>query len=235
MQITSSASSPGGRVSLARAFAISIAFHILLLWPAATVWHETVPSVPMVASLHSAAAPVAPAQPVRPPSLAQAAKRRNDNSAVAESLAIAAEQGETHAPDTSGSTASPATGSGPQAAPSAAEARPAAASALPAAAGLDADGLRAYRIALAGAARRYKRYPTRAIEAGWRGTTELRISVAAGQPVPAVQVIKSSGYPVLDEAALEMLRLALPATTVPATLRERSFAVELPIVFDLPQ
>jgi protein TonB len=53
--------------------------------------------------------------------------------------------------------------------------------------------------------------------------------------VPAVQVINSSGYPVLDEAALEMLRLALPAATVPASLRERSFAVELPIVFDLPQ
>lgn len=109
------------------------------------------------------------------------------------------------------------------------------ASALPASPGVDAEGLRTYRVALAGEARRYKRYPAQAIEAGWSGTTELRISVMPGRATPAVQVTKSSGYPVLDEAALEMLRRALPATTIPASLRERAFSVELPIVFDLPQ
>jgi protein TonB len=109
------------------------------------------------------------------------------------------------------------------------------ASALPASPGLDGEGLRRYRVALAGEARRYKRYPAHAIEAGWSGTTEVRVSVAAGQPVPVVQLVKSSGHPVLDEAALEMLRRAVPATAIPAALRERAFAVELPIVFDLPQ
>jgi protein TonB len=115
------------------------------------------------------------------------------------------------------------------------EARPAVASALPASPGVDADGLRAYRVALAGEARRYKRYPAQAIEAGWSGTTELRVSVTPGRSAPIVQVTKSSGYGVLDEAALEMLRRALPVTTIPASLRERAFSVELPIVFDLPQ
>jgi periplasmic protein TonB len=115
------------------------------------------------------------------------------------------------------------------------EARAAAASALQPSPGLDAEGLRAYRVALAGEARRYKRYPPRAIEAGWSGTTELRVSMAPGQAVPAVQLSQSSGYPVLDEAALDMLRRALPATPIPASLRERAFSVDLPIVFDLPQ
>ena len=114
-------------------------------------------------------------------------------------------------------------------------ARPVVASALPASPGFDAEGLRAYRFALAGEARRHKRYPARAVEAGWSGTTELRISVTPGQSVAAVQMTKSSGYPVLDEAALEMVRRAAPATTIPASLRERAFSVELPIVFDLPQ
>jgi protein TonB len=215
---------PGG---LIRAFAISIACHVLLLWPAAIVWQESVPSTPMVASLRPSAAPVAPALPV--------AVRPSTNPIPAKPRSIAAEQAETRTIDTSSSTASPVTGSEAPAALPVAEARPAVASALPPSAGTDAEGLRAYRVALAGEARRHKRYPPRAIEAGWSGTTELRVSMAPGQAVPVVQVSKASGYPVLDEAALEMMRRALAATPIPASLRERTFSVDLPIVFDLPQ
>jgi hypothetical protein len=32
-----------------------------------------------------------------------------------------------------------------------------------------------------------------------------------------------------------MLRRAMPATTIPVSLRERAFSVNLPIVFDLPE
>ena len=46
--------------------------------------------------------------------------------------------------------------------------------------GLDADGVRAYRLALAREARRYKRYPREAIDAGWQGTVEVLVAVAAG-------------------------------------------------------
>lgn len=148
---------------------------------------------------------------------------------------MVAEQGETRVIDTLSSTPRPVTGSAPEAAPQPPEARPVVASALPASPGVDAEGLRTYRVALAGEARRYKRYPAQAIEAGWSGTTELRVSVTPGRSAPAVRVSKSSGYPVLDEAALEMLRRALPATAIPASLREQAFSVELPIVFDLPQ
>lgn len=222
MQITSV---PGG---LVRAFAVSIAFHVLLLWPAATVWQEAVPSAPMVASLRPSVAPVAPAQP--------AIVHQRTNPPPAKPRAVVAEQGETRVVDTLSSTPSPATGSEPEAAPQPPEARPVVASALlPASPGVDAEGLRTYRVALAGEARRFKRYPAQAIEAGWSGTTELRVSVMPGQSAPAVQISKSSGYPVLDEAALAMLRRALPTTAIPASLRERAFSVELPIVFDLPQ
>jgi protein TonB len=212
---------------LVRAFAVSIAFHVLLLWPAVTVWQEAVPAAPMVASLRPSAAPVAPAQP-------PVADQRTSTPA-AQPRPIVAAQEETRAPEPSISTASPATGSEPPAPPPPPEARPLVASALPASPGVDAEGLRTYRFALAGEARRYKRYPAQAIEAGWSGTTELRVSVTPGRSAPTVQVTQSSGYPVLDEAALQMLRRALPATAIPASLRERAFSVDLPIVFDLPE
>jgi periplasmic protein TonB len=104
-----------------------------------------------------------------------------------------------------------------------------------AAEGVDADGLRSYRLALAREAKRHKRFPTRAIEAGWVGTTELRVSVSADGMAPTVRLEKSSGHDALDEAALDMLRDALPTTPVPPSLRGRAFVVNLPVVFELPE
>lgn len=107
---------------------------------------------------------------------------------------------------------------------------------LPPSPGLDAESLRSYRLALAREARRSRRYPARAIEAGWSGTVELRVSASPGLGAPLVRVdlAKSSGYPVLDDAALEMMREALPSAAIPAPLRERAFSVDLPILFELP-
>jgi protein TonB len=106
---------------------------------------------------------------------------------------------------------------------------------LPATEGVDADGLRSYRLALAREAKRHKRFPTRAIEAGWNGTAEVRILVSADGIAPDARLAKSSGHDVLDEAALDMLRNALPTTPVPPSLRGRTFVVDLPVVFELPQ
>jgi periplasmic protein TonB len=143
--------------------------------------------------------------------------------------------GETSAKNLSGSTANAATGSEIQAVQTAPEALSAVSSALPPTPGLDADGLRSYRVALAREARSFKRYPSRAIEGGWSGTVELRVSVPPDRGMPGVRLTKSSGYPVLDEAALDMLRQALPTTPIPAPLQEQGFSVDLPIVFELPQ
>lgn len=223
-------------MSLARAFAISIVFHILLLWPAAVVWREAVPSAPLVASLRPSVAPVAPMSPaialkspipesgeskkkLTPPPLLSMVESRQE-------LQVATP---THG--TANSTASSET----QAARAAPDMRSAVSSALPPTAGLDADGLRSYRLALAREARRFKRYPSRAIEGGWSGTVDLRVMVPSDRGLPVVQLTKSSGYPVLDEAALDMLRQALPTTPIPAPLQEQGFSVDLPIVFELPQ
>lgn len=103
-----------------------------------------------------------------------------------------------------------------------------------AAGGLDADGLRQYRLALAREARRFKRYPEGARLEGAAGTAEVRIELDAGR-APMLRLVRSSGHSALDNAALEMLRQAAPRTALPETLSRRSFAISLPVVFDLDQ
>lgn len=100
--------------------------------------------------------------------------------------------------------------------------------------GADAAGLRQYRLALAGEARRFRSYPETARRAGMAGTAEVRVSVAAGAP-RQTELARSSGHPILDTAALEMLRAAAASTTLPESLRGQEFAVLLPVVFEVEE
>jgi periplasmic protein TonB len=99
--------------------------------------------------------------------------------------------------------------------------------------GANADGLRQYRLALAREARRYKRYPERALLAGIGGTAEIRVEYSRGRVMPVERLARSSGNDSLDAAALEMMRLAAPRAAVPESLRGREFAVTVPVVFDI--
>lgn len=99
--------------------------------------------------------------------------------------------------------------------------------------GLDAEGVRSYLLALAAELRRVKRYPQQAVEAGWVGVVKVRIAVAANGAIQSEQLAASSGYPVLDEEALDMVRNAAPLAAVPESLRGRSFPLTLSIGFDL--
>jgi protein TonB len=101
------------------------------------------------------------------------------------------------------------------------------------AAGPDAAGLRQFRLALAGEARRHKRYPPAARRAGLAGVAEVRVTIAAGGGVRDTALGRSSGHAVLDEAALEMLGRAVARAEVPAALRGQSFSVLLPVVFEV--
>jgi protein TonB len=98
--------------------------------------------------------------------------------------------------------------------------------------GPDAAGLRQYRLALAGEARRFRSYPETARRAGMAGTAEVRVSVAAGAP-RQTELARSSGHAILDTAALDMLRAAAARTTLPESLRGQEFAVLLPVVFEV--
>jgi len=76
------------------------------------------------------------------------------------------------------------------------------------------------------------RYPRVARRKGWQGTTLLRVDVSASGDPTDVEVIQSSGYPVLDEAsqqAVETWRF------VPARRGDRPVesTVEVPITYRL--
>ena len=101
--------------------------------------------------------------------------------------------------------------------------------------GSDADAvtLAQYRLALIGAARRYKRYPAQALDKGWQGRVEIRLVVGANGTIQTSLVKTSSGYEVLDNQALDMVKKAKPLTPIPAALRGREFSVDIPVIFDL--
>ena len=107
--------------------------------------------------------------------------------------------------------------------------------ATPAESGPDQAGLRQFRLSLAGEARRFRRYPAAARQAGLTGTTEVRIAVEAGGMARHADLARSSGHEILDQAALEMLRQAAARAVLPESLRGQSFAVLLPVVFEVKE
>jgi protein TonB len=99
--------------------------------------------------------------------------------------------------------------------------------------GVNADDLRQYRISLAIAARRFKRYPALARERGWEGTAEVTLTVSAHLPEPDVTLLRSSGHAALDRQAQEMMVQAARAAVLPDTLKGRDFRIVLPVQFSL--
>lgn len=87
-------------------------------------------------------------------------------------------------------------------------------------------------MALAIEAKRFKRYPPLARERGWEGIAEASVNVSK-LAEPRVSLERSSGYAVLDEQTLEMVRRAAHATPLPEALRGRDIRVLLPVRFSL--
>jgi protein TonB len=90
-----------------------------------------------------------------------------------------------------------------------------------------------YRIALMEAARAFKSYPALARENNWQGRVEVRVFVAAGGALAGVTVSASSGFQVLDQAALAMVRRAHARAALPAALRRLEFDIRVPVVYGL--
>ncbi len=92
-----------------------------------------------------------------------------------------------------------------------------------------------YRFAIISAAKRFKRYPRLAIDNNWEGQAEIRMVIRADGSVTSVGIKTRSGYEVLDQQALEMIRKAKLETPIPARLRGRGFTVDVPVVFSLKE
>lgn len=187
---------------------------------------EVPPPLPVAEPLPAATAATARPAAVPPaPTLARAAP-----ASIAASDAPLPPMAE-HAPSASGASREPVTP--PVATSGSGQAIHAAAPPAAGMTGPDPDGLRSYRVALAREARRFKRYPREAQAAGWTGTAEVRLEVGDGGTARAPSLARSSGREALDGAALAMISAAAQATVVPAALRGKSFAVVLPVSFEL--
>ena len=81
--------------------------------------------------------------------------------------------------------------------------------------------------------KRFQNYPAPAQRRGWQGTAEILLKIAADGKVTAIILAKSSGYAVLDEEALRMVRRVSSLPQAPADLRGRALVVSVPIVFRL--
>ncbi|MBV8924425.1 MAG: energy transducer TonB [Bradyrhizobium sp.] len=80
---------------------------------------------------------------------------------------------------------------------------------------------------------RYRHYPERARRDRARGTVRLVFSMLRDGTVTDVRIASSSGFDVLDAAAVETIRNAAPMPRIPAELPEH-LNIHVPVAFDLP-
>ncbi len=165
-----------------------------------------------------AASRVAASQPAPQPAPAPApAPSPPVQTATAPPSAAQAPAGVPRAPEVQ---AAPASTAPPQSAPQPAES-------------IDTGNVDRYRLALLGAANRYKRYPAIAMEKGWAGRVEVRITIGANGMTQSIAVKTSSGFEILDKTAVDMITKAKPLTPIPPALRGHKFAVDIPVIFSL--
>ena len=100
---------------------------------------------------------------------------------------------------------------------------------------ISVDGVRQYRLNLAREARRFKDYPPGAWKRGWEVVVVVVVNTVDGVGVPVVSLSQSSGYDVLDQAALDLVGHSVGTATMPESLRGRQFALTLPIHYRLDE
>lgn len=92
-----------------------------------------------------------------------------------------------------------------------------------------------YILALRSQARRFKRYPALARERGWEGTVRIEIRIYPQRAQPEAVLLRESGYRVLDEQALDMMRQAVARTEVPEVLQRQGARIAVPVEFALSE
>jgi len=90
-----------------------------------------------------------------------------------------------------------------------------------------------YRTGLIASAKQFKRYPVQAMERGWEGRVEIRITVRPTGAIDSARVKTPSGYRILDDQALDMVKRALARSPVPPSLLGREFSIDIPVIFEL--
>lgn len=74
-------------------------------------------------------------------------------------------------------------------------------------------------------------YPTEARDAGWEGNVKLSLNITADGYLKETRVVQSSGYKVLDDAALEVAYKAVPYQPFPPEVDAEELWVDVPIIY----
>jgi protein TonB len=98
---------------------------------------------------------------------------------------------------------------------------------------LDAGLLRDYSAVVSSAVARKKVYPRMALMRHWQGTTQLKLQVGADGSTKALSIARSSGFEILDEQAMKMVKEAMPLPNLPDALRGQEFVLDIPVAFKL--
>lgn len=98
---------------------------------------------------------------------------------------------------------------------------------------VDDEVIEGYEQTLTGVIGKQQRYPGVARMRNWQGIAVVLIKFAPGGSVRDVSIAQSSGFDILDEEALEMVKRARPLPQPPANLGSREFSVRVPIRFRL--
>ena len=80
---------------------------------------------------------------------------------------------------------------------------------------------------------RNKRYPADARRQRQEGIPQLQFTIDAAGNVLSARIVRSSGIPVLDQAAIDMINRASPVPAPPASLAKSRLTLTVPVNFNL--
>ncbi|WP_265517983.1 energy transducer TonB family protein [Nitratireductor luteus] len=79
--------------------------------------------------------------------------------------------------------------------------------------------------------RRALRYPRQAKRDGLRGEARVAFTISRNGSVSGIRIVRSSGSPVLDQAAVETVRRAAPFPAIPGNAGRASWPFTVPLAF----
>jgi protein TonB len=80
---------------------------------------------------------------------------------------------------------------------------------------------------------RYKSYPPQARTLGHEGQAEVRFSILSDGTLSSIELLRSSGSSILDQAALSLLQRVQKLAPIPIELRMTQLDLVLPIQYSL--
>lgn len=106
-------------------------------------------------------------------------------------------------------------------------------SSVPRAEAPDQQAQQRYLEALAAQINRQKFYPGLSRRFGEQGRIVVSFVIQRSGELSDIQVVESSGYPRLDNAAIETLKRVSPFTKIPAAIDRDAWPMKLPVTFSL--